>query len=106
MNFQTTETIQRLWETFLQEQLANMPPKERDTLSSQFEQRFGELMGKSGSDGNSDAGFFDLLGLGPNGAVGFDKVGYPAIHPTSTTPSCPASCMPRPSCTTCTSTSA
>ena len=81
MNFQTTETIQRLWETFLQEQLANMPPKERDTLSSQFEQRFGELMGKSGSDGNSDAGFFDLLGLGPNGAVGFDKVGYPAISP-------------------------
>ena len=79
MTFQTTETIQRLWETFLQEQMANLPPKERDAMSPQFEQRFGELLGKSGGD--ADAGFFDLLGLGPQGAVGFDKIGYPAITP-------------------------
>lgn len=79
MNFQTNETIQRLWETFLQEQLAQLPPKEREAFSNQFEQRLGELLNKSGGD--PDQGFMDLLGMGPNGAVGFEKIGYPSIQP-------------------------
>ncbi|HEY0687385.1 MAG TPA: hypothetical protein VGD45_33950 [Steroidobacter sp.] len=79
MNFQTTETIQRLWETFLQEQLANLPPGERDALSTQFEQRFGELLGKDGKD--SDSGFYDLIGIGPQGNAGFDKISYPRLTP-------------------------
>lgn len=80
MNFQTTETIQRLWETFLQEQLTNLPPEQRDAAATQLEQRFGELLAKS-ADGSSDAGFFDLLGLGPQGAMGFDKIDYPYLQP-------------------------
>src|SRR5688572_29363403 len=80
MNFQTTETIQRLWETFLQEQLANLPPGERDALSTQFEQRFSELLGK-GNGQDTDSGFYDLIGLGPQGAVGFDKISYPHLQP-------------------------
>ena len=78
MNFQTTETIQRLWETFLQEQLQNMPPEQRDAAATQFEQRFADLLQ---TNGEADTGFFDLLGLGPQGAIGFDKVGYPHIQP-------------------------
>ncbi|WP_041642601.1 hypothetical protein [Azoarcus olearius] len=79
MNFQTTETIQRLWETFLNEQLASLPPEQRDAAATQFEQRFGELMAKNGADG--DGGFFDLIGLGPNGGAGFDAIGYPHVQP-------------------------
>ena len=79
MNFQTTETIQRLWETFLRDQLAGMPANERDAAANDFEQRFGELLAKSGGEG--ETGFFDLLGLGPQGAVGFDKIGYPHVSP-------------------------
>ena len=29
MSFNTTETIQRLWETFLRDQLAGLAPQER-----------------------------------------------------------------------------
>jgi hypothetical protein len=79
MSFQTTETIQRLWETFLQEQMQNLPPEQREGLSTQFEQRLGELMSKAG--GNSEGAFYDLIGLGPQGEMGFDKVGYPHISP-------------------------
>lgn len=79
MNFQTTETIQRLWETFLQEQLASLPPDQRDAFASQFEQRYSELLSKP--NGSGEEGFFDLLGLGPQGAVGFEKIGYPYVQP-------------------------
>ncbi|MFM2069122.1 MAG: hypothetical protein RLZZ584_4031 [Pseudomonadota bacterium] len=80
MNFQTTETIQRLWETFLQEQLASLPPEQRDGMATQFEERLGELMQKNGGQGG-DGAFFDLLGMGPQGNVGFDKIGYPYLQP-------------------------
>lgn len=79
MNFQTNETLQRLWETFLQEQLAALPPEQREGFATQFEQRFGELMGKA--DGAGDAGFFDLLGLGAEGSGGFESISYPYIQP-------------------------
>ena len=79
MNFQTTETIQRLWETFLQEQMQNLPPEQREGLGTQFEAKLGQLLQKAGGD--SDGAFFDLIGLGPQGPGGFDKVGYPHISP-------------------------
>jgi hypothetical protein len=79
MNFQTTETIQRLWETFLQEQMQNLPPEQRESLGTQFENKLGQLLQKAGSD--SEGAFFDLIGLGPQGSGGFDKVGYPHISP-------------------------
>ena len=44
MSVQTTEQIQRLWETFLREQLANTPPEQRQVLEQQFEDRFNELL--------------------------------------------------------------
>ena len=43
MSFQTHETIQRLWETFLREQLDRLPPEERQAYEVQFEQRLGDL---------------------------------------------------------------
>jgi hypothetical protein len=80
MTFQTTETIQRLWETFLQEQLAAMPPEQRQQYEQQFEDRFGELLGKA-ADGSGGDAFMDLLGFGPKGAVEFDQISYPHIKP-------------------------
>lgn len=81
MSFQTTETLQRLWDTFLRDQLAAMPPAQRDQIANQFEQRFGELLGKNGAGADSDSAFVDLIGLGPKGAIPFDDVAYPAITP-------------------------
>jgi hypothetical protein len=80
MTFQTTETIQRLWETFLQDQLGAMPADQRQQFEQQFEDRFGELLGKAADGAGGDA-FMDLLGLGAKGAVEFDQISYPHIQP-------------------------
>ena len=84
MSFQTTETIQRLWETFLRDQLAGMQPEERQKFEQPFEQKFGELLkgaasGAAGSD--SRDGFLDLVGFGDKGAADFDQIAYPFIQP-------------------------
>lgn len=81
MSFRTTETLQRLWDTFLRDQLSALPPQQRDQIATQFEERFGELLGRSGGGADSDSAFVDLIGLGPRGAVGFDQVAYPSITP-------------------------
>ncbi|MGV2390324.1 MAG UNVERIFIED_CONTAM: hypothetical protein LVR29_24995 [Microcystis novacekii LVE1205-3] len=44
MTYNTTETIQRLWATFLRDQLGAMPPEERQQYEQQLEDRFGELL--------------------------------------------------------------
>jgi hypothetical protein len=80
MSFQTTETIQRLWETFLRDQLANMPPKEREGFEQPFEQRFAELV-KDAANGEGRDGFLDLVGFGDKGAPDFDHISYPFIQP-------------------------
>ena len=80
MSFQTTETIQRLWETFLRDQLAAMPPEQRQKFEGGFEQRFGELLkGAASSEGRD--GFLDLIGFGDKGAPDFDQISYPFIQP-------------------------
>lgn len=79
MSFTTTETIQRLWESFLQEQLASLPPEQRQSYENQFEQRFGELL-KKASGGGLDA-FQDLIGFGGKGPVDFGEIAYPHIEP-------------------------
>jgi hypothetical protein len=79
MSIQTTETIQRLWETFLREQLANIPPEQRQPFEQQFESRFSDLLSKAA--GNGGDGFLDLVGFGPAGAVEFEKLSYPHITP-------------------------
>jgi hypothetical protein len=80
MTIQTTETIQRLWETFLQEQLAAIPAEQRQQFEQQFEDRFGELLGKA-ADGSGGDAFIDLIGMGSKGAVEFDQISYPHIQP-------------------------
>lgn len=81
MSFQTTETIQRLWETFLRDQLAAMPPEQRQNFEGSFEQRFGELLKGAASTGDSRDGFLDLIGFGDKGAPDFDQISYPFITP-------------------------
>jgi hypothetical protein len=79
MSIQTTETIQRLWETFLREQLANLPAGQRQGFEQQFEGRFSELLEKAA--GNGSDGFLDLVGFGKTGAPEFEKLSYPHITP-------------------------
>ena len=79
MSYNTTETIQRLWATFLQEQLASLPAEQRQQYEQQFEDRFGELL-KNAANGNPD-GFLDLIGFGGKGPVDFENVAYPYIQP-------------------------
>ena len=79
MSFNTTETIQRLWETFLRDQLGGLPPEQRQQYEQQFEDRFGELL-KNAANGTQD-GFLDLIGFGGKGPVEFGNLSYPYIQP-------------------------
>jgi hypothetical protein len=81
MSFQTTETIQRLWATFLREQLAAIPPQERQQYEQQLEDKFSELL-KGAADGTGTAdSFLDLIGFGGKGPVPFENISYPYIQP-------------------------
>lgn len=81
MSFQTTETIQRLWETFLNEQLGSLPPEQRKAYEQHFEDRFSELLkGAANGTGGGD-GFLDMVGFGANGPIDFEKLPYPYIQP-------------------------
>ena len=81
MSFNTTETIQRLWETFLREQLSALPPEDRQQYEQQFEDRFGDLL-KSAANGTPGGdGFLDLIGFGGKGPVDFGEMSYPYIQP-------------------------
>lgn len=80
MSFNTTETIQRLWESFLREQLAALPPEERQQYEQQFEDRFGDLLKKAANGEERDA-FLDLIGFGGKGPVEFGDLSYPYIQP-------------------------
>jgi hypothetical protein len=79
MSYNTTETIQRLWATFLQEQLAALPAEERQQYEQQFENRFSELLQKAANGGQE--GFLDLVGFGSKGPVDFENLPYPYIQP-------------------------
>ncbi|MGQ0501755.1 MAG: hypothetical protein ACT4P0_03955 [Panacagrimonas sp.] len=81
MSFQTTETIQRLWDTFLKEQLASLPPEQRQGFEQQFEDRFGELLKNASGNEPGRDGFMDLLGMGPNGPADFEQISYPYVQP-------------------------
>ena len=82
MTIQTTETIQRLWDKFIRDQLAGLPPEQRQQFEQQLEDRFNELM-KAGANGGTSGpdGFLDLIGFGPKGPVAFEEMPYPYIQP-------------------------
>jgi hypothetical protein len=79
MAFENVESIARLWQRFLREQLAAMPPEERQKYETQFEERFQELLKSAAGDGQD--GFLDLIGFGGKGAPPFEKLSYPYIKP-------------------------
>jgi hypothetical protein len=79
MSFETNETIRRLWQKFLREQLEAMPPEERQKYEQGFEERFEDLLRKGAGDGK-DA-FLDLIGFGDKGTPPFSDIAYPYIRP-------------------------
>ncbi len=79
MSFETNETLRRLWQKFLREQLDAMAPEERQKYEQQFEERFQELLQKGAGD-DRDA-FLDLIGFGSKGAPPFSEISYPYIKP-------------------------
>jgi hypothetical protein len=81
MTIQHTETIQRLKDRFIHDQLAGIPPEERRAFEQQFEDRFAELVQKSADAPPGGDGFLDLIGFGGKGPVAFEEMGYPYIQP-------------------------
>ncbi|MEN8782115.1 MAG: hypothetical protein ABF292_13520 [Desulfobacterales bacterium] len=79
MAYENHETIKRLWQKFLKEQLAQLPPEERVKYEHQFETRFEDLLRESAGDGED--GFLDLIGFGGKGAQPFEDLSYPYITP-------------------------
>ena len=79
MAFESHETIARLWQKFLREELAALPPQEREAYERQFEQRFDELL--KGAAGDGQDGFLDLIGFGGKGTPPFGDLSYPFIRP-------------------------
>jgi len=79
MAFENIESITRLWQRFLREELAAMPPEERQRYEGQFEERFQQLL--KDAAGNGKDGFLNLIGFGSEGAPPFEKLSYPYITP-------------------------
>jgi hypothetical protein len=69
MAIQQTETIQRLWDRFIRDPLAGVPPEERRAYEQQLEDRFAELVEKGADTPTGGDGFLDLLGFGGRGPV-------------------------------------
>ena len=79
MAYENYETITRLWQRFLREQLAQLPPEERKNLEGEFEKRFGELQQGASSDG--PYGFADLIGFSGKGVQPFGELPYAYLKP-------------------------
>lgn len=81
MAVQQTETIQRLWDRFIRDQLAGLAPEERRLYEQQFQDRFADLVEKSAEAPAGGDGFLDLLGFGGKGPVAFEEMAYPYVKP-------------------------
>ena len=79
MAFQNHETILRLFQRFLREQLAELPPEQRPAFEQQSEQRFAQFLKDSAGDGQD--GFLDMIGFGGEGVLPFGELSYPHITP-------------------------
>jgi hypothetical protein len=81
MTIQQTETIQRLWDRFIRDQLTNIPPEERRAYEQQFEDRFADLVQRGAETQTGGDGFLDLIGFGGKGPVAFEEMAYPYVKP-------------------------
>ena len=81
MAIQHTETIQRLWDRFIRDQLAGVAPEERPAFEAQLEDRFAELIQGGADTPQGGDGFLDLLGFGGRGAVPFEEMAFPYVKP-------------------------
>jgi hypothetical protein len=81
MTIQHTETIQRLWDRFIHDQLAGIAPEERRAYEQQFEDRFAELSREGADAPPAGDGFLDLIGFGRKGPIAFEEMGYPYVQP-------------------------
>jgi hypothetical protein len=79
MGYEDHESIKRLWQKFVREQLADIKPEERQRFEQEFEKRFGVLLERAAGDGTD--GFLDLIGFGDKGAPPFNELSYPYIVP-------------------------
>jgi hypothetical protein len=79
MAYENYETVTRLWQRFLREQLAQLPSEERKGLELEFERRFGEL--QEGASGDGPFGFPELIGFGGKGVLPFGELPYPHLIP-------------------------
>ncbi len=79
MDYENHETITRLWQRFLREQLSEMAPEDRKAFEQQFEQRFAQL--QKDSAGDDSHGFIDLLGFGDKGVQPFGDLSFPFLTP-------------------------
>lgn len=78
MSYETHETIQRLWQRFVRNELGDLPAEDRRRVEQQFESQFGDLL-KAAADGEGDDGFIDLIGFGKEGVQPFGDIAYPFL---------------------------
>lgn len=79
MAYETHETITRLWQRFLREQLAELPPEQRHGLEQEFERRYAEL--QEGASAGNEYGFLDLIGFGDKGVLPFEELPHRYLKP-------------------------
>jgi hypothetical protein len=79
MAYDTHETITRLWQRFLREQLAELPPEQRHGLEQEFERRYAEL--QEGAASGAEYGFLDLIGFGDKGVLPFEELPHRYLKP-------------------------
>ena len=79
MTLATQQTLQSLWQRFVQEELDALPADQRREVERDFETRFGSLLREAGS-GDSKGAFADLLGFGGDGAPPFGEIPFPYLE--------------------------
>jgi hypothetical protein len=77
MSYNTHDTILRFFERFKRDELAGLPPDERQAVAAELEARFGTLLGRAAGDHQTS--FADLIGLGPNGPKPFGDIAWPNL---------------------------
>jgi hypothetical protein len=77
MAYETFETIQRLWQRFLRDEIDSLPPEQRRRVADEFESRLSKLLQGASGDG-SDA-FIELVGFGKEGVRPFGDIPYPNL---------------------------